>query len=99
LIGWRPVDESNGSFTSASVSIAYPPDSAWTIAGLSSTGTNAVLPAYSGGTMTLSLSGVPLVVKLQDTPITSIAEDVNQKITVYPNPTNGDVFINGYDLS
>ena len=49
--------------------------------------------------MTLSLSGVPLVVKLQDSPSTSITDDVEEKITAYPNPTTGDVFIQGYDLS
>ena len=99
VIGWKPVDESDGSISSTSVSIAYAPDSAWTISGLASTGTDAALPTYSGGNMTLSLSGVPLVVKLQDAPFTSISYDVEEKITAYPNPTTGDVFIQGYDLS
>jgi len=99
VIGWRPVDESDGSISSTSVSIAYAPDSAWTISGLTSTGTDAALPTYSGENMTLSLSGVPLVVKLQDAPFTSISYDVEEKITAYPNPTTGDVFIQGYDLS
>ena len=49
--------------------------------------------------MTLSLSGVPLVVKLQDGPFTSVSYDVEEKITAYPNPATGDVFIQGYDLS
>jgi hypothetical protein len=99
LIGWRPVDESDGSSTSASVSIPYAPDSAWTISGLSGTGTAATLPTYSTGNMTLSLSGVPLVVKLQSSPITSSSTDPERKITVFPNPTTGAIFIRGCDLS
>jgi len=94
-----PVDESDGSSTSASVSIPYAPDSAWTISGLSGTGTAATLPTYSTGNMTLSLSGVPLVVKLQSSPITSSSTDPERKITVYPNPTTGAIFIRGCDLS
>ena len=99
LIGWKPVDESDGSSSSASVSIPYAPDSAWTISGLSGTGTAATLPTYSTGNMTLSLSGVPLVVKLQNSPITSSSDDPERIITVYPNPTTGALFIRGCDLS
>jgi len=99
LVGWRPVDESDGNISSASVPIGYAPDSAWTISGLASTGSPSALPAYSAGNMTLSLSGVPLVVKLQDPPVASVAYDIKEKITVFPNPTTGDVFIRGYDLS
>jgi serine/threonine-protein kinase ATR len=98
LVGWRPVDESDGNISSISIPIAYAPDSAWTISGLSGSGTDAPLPTYSGGNMTLSLSGVPLVVKLQGTPVVSASYDIEEKITVYPNPTTGDVFIQGYDL-
>jgi hypothetical protein len=99
LVGWRPVDEADGNISSASVPIGYAPDSAWTISGLASTGSPAALPTYSAGNMTLSLSGVPMVVKLQDPPIVSAAYDIKEKITVFPNPTTGDVFIRGYDLS
>jgi hypothetical protein len=98
LVGWRPVDESYGNISSISIPIAYPPDSAWTISGLTDTGTNASLPAYSGGVMTLSLSGVPLVVKLQGSPVVSASYEIEEKITVYPNPTTGDVFVQGPDL-
>jgi len=99
IIGWRPVDESDGSISSTSIPIVYAPDSAWTISGLTGTGTDATPPAYSGGIMTLPLSGVPLVVKLQDAPFTSISYDVEEKVTAHPNPTTGDVIIQGYDLS
>ena len=49
--------------------------------------------------MTLSLSGVPLLVKLQDSPVVSVSNDIKEKISIYPNPTTGDVFIQGYNLS
>jgi serine/threonine-protein kinase ATR len=98
IAAWRPVDESDAGVSSVSIPIAFAPDSAWTISGLSGTGTVAALPSYSGGNMTLSLSGVPLLVKLQDSPVVS-SSDMEEKITVYPNPTTGDVFIQGHDLS
>ncbi len=49
--------------------------------------------------MTLSLSGVPLVVKLKDSPFTSTSHDVEATLTAYPNPTTGDIYIQGHDLS
>ena len=47
--------------------------------------------------MTLSLSGVPLFVKLQNPPVVSSIESLKKKVKVYPNPTSGEVFIDGYD--
>ena len=99
IAAWRPVDESDGSISTVSIPIAFAPDSAWTISGLSGTGTVAPLPSYSGGSMTLSLSGVPLLVRLQDPPVVSVSNDIKEKISIYPNPTTGDVFIQGYNLS
>ena len=49
--------------------------------------------------MTLPLSGTPLVVKLQDPPVVSASYEIEEKISVYPNPTTGDVFIKGFDSS
>ena len=97
LVGWRPVDEIDENSSSVSFPIAYAPDSAWTVSGLSSTGSDAPLPSYSGGNMTLSLSGVPLFVKLQNPPVVSSIESLKKKVKVYPNPTSGEVFIDGYD--
>jgi hypothetical protein len=36
---------------------------------------------------------------LQDPPPASITNELVEKITAYPNPTTGDVFIQGCDLS
>lgn len=98
LAGWRPVDESDNNVSIASFPITFAPDSAWNISGLSNTGTIAPLPTYSGGNMSLALTGVPLLVKLQSPTVDSAPNTLKKKIAVFPNPTDGDVSIIG-DLS
>ncbi len=95
LVGWKPIDEGDGNTTSLSLTLPYAPDSAWTIAGLSSTGTPAALPTYSGGNVTLSLSNVPLIVKLQAAPVGVSNIKIQRPIVVYPNPTSGEINIDG----
>ena len=97
LVGWRPVDVSNGTLESVTIPVAFAPDSAWTIAGLSSVATAATLPTYTAGNMTLQLSTIPLIVQLETGIISSIKEPI-QDISIYPNPSNGIFHINGNHL-
>ncbi len=95
LVGWKPLDESDGSTTSATISIPYPADSAWTISGLSPTGTVTSTPSYSAGSMILPLSGTPLVVRLLNSPTAISLQEPDNELFTYPNPTKGTVRIHG----
>ncbi|KAJ3127022.1 hypothetical protein HK098_006913 [Nowakowskiella sp. JEL0407] len=68
IIAWLPISADDSTTSTISANITGYPQSAWYLAGLSTNGEPAALPAVSGGTWQFLLSAVPLLVRVSATP-------------------------------
>lgn len=97
LIAWRPVDATDSTFINALVPSNFAADSAWTLSGLSSTGNPTNVPTYSAGNLNLSLSAVPLLIKLQSNTLNNSPKSALSNVHLYPNPTHRYVNLSGFE--